>query len=154
MQLIALTKGYHTLVDDDMFETLIQFSWFAVETVTGPNSIHVAATRWLDGRSGPGRRAIRMSHQILGILPEELDGKVVDHINRNPLDNQRENLRIITRQENAMNSARVINAAGIYYEKSRNRYKAFKLFGNGKKLYIGTYKTYEEAAIAKALADR
>src|SRR6476660_298673 len=42
-------------------------------------------------------------HRLIMNYP---DGMIVDHINGDPLDNRRENLRIVTHHQNAMNSAR------------------------------------------------
>ena len=41
--------------------------------------------------------------------------EVIDHINRNKLDNRRKNLRIISRSKNATNSNRSDNAKGCYW---------------------------------------
>ena len=59
-------------------------------------------------------------HQIL--LPAE-DGLLCDHINRNPLDNRRENLRMVSQSVNATNArARTESKSGIrgvYYRPAR-----------------------------------
>jgi len=74
---------------------------------------------------------------------------VVDHIDRNPLNNRLENLRRATRQLNRENSK--LNAdnssgyRGVY--KYKNRYQA-QLRRDGKMIYLGSYKTAEEAAEA------
>ena len=52
------------------------------------------------------------SHRLIyecfnGLIP---DGLVVDHINRNKLDNRLENLRLVTQQENCLNSASKIRS--------------------------------------------
>ena len=39
---------------------------------------------------------------------------VIDHINRDKLDNRRENLRVVSKSENAVNSPRCDNAKGYY----------------------------------------
>lgn len=62
----------------------------------------------------------RELHQIL--LPVE-DGLLCDHINRNPLDNRRDNLRMVNRSINATNArARTESKSGVrgvYYRPAR-----------------------------------
>lgn len=143
MQQIPLTKGFHAIVDDEWYDLLIQFKWHAIDS----HPYIVYAARWKSG-SKP-RKAVRMHHVILGVDPIELVNQrlVVDHIDRNGLNNIKSNLRIATRAENILNSSHCDDARGIYYEISRNRWKAFCL--QPTKVYIGTYKTYEEAYLAK-----
>jgi hypothetical protein len=42
---------------------------------------------------------------------------IIDHINRDRFDNRRENLRVVNRSENALNSYSQDNAKGYYYSK-------------------------------------
>lgn len=72
-------------------------------------------------------------------------GMEVDHINRNPLDNRRANLRICTKEENARNKG-FHRGAEIPFKgvcKSRNKYRA-----RYKGKHLGTFDTAEEAAMA------
>jgi hypothetical protein len=49
------------------------------------------------------------------------DGMFVDHINRKPLDNRRENLRIATPQQNAYNRSKKTGATSEYFGVSWNK---------------------------------
>jgi hypothetical protein len=66
---------------------------------------------------------------------------VIDHIDRNKLNNNLENLRLITFQENLFNQ----KAKGWSY--FRGKYVA-QLSVNGKQHYLGSYNTEEEASCA------
>lgn len=74
-----------------------------------------------------------------------------DHINRDKLDNCRENLRIATRSQNKANSVKhrdnTSGFKGVCFDKSRNRWLATLGF-NGKQLYLGRYRDKKEAALA------
>ena len=84
------------------------------------------------------------------------DDLVVDHINRNQLDNRRENLRICTQHENSFNqSIRCNNTSGVLgvsWDKARNKWSAYIQI-NGKKKSLGRYNTKEEAIEARRLAE-
>tara|TARA_R110000772_G_scaffold149650_2_gene260362 strand:+ start:1210 stop:1674 length:465 start_codon:yes stop_codon:yes gene_type:complete len=69
----------------------------------------------------------------------------VDHINRNRLDNQLSNLRIVSNQENGFNK----NVKG--YTKSGKKYKA-RIKINGKQIQLGTFETEAEAHNAYLIA--
>jgi len=75
----------------------------------------------------------------------------VDHINGNPLDNRKSNLRICTHAENSNNTGpRKNNTSGykgVYWAKRNKRWLA-QITHNGKQVYIGHYKDKEEAARA------
>ena len=81
-------------------------------------------------------------HRIIAFVFLGLDienkKQIIDHINRDKLDNQVSNLRLVSTQENAFNR----NAKG--YTKRYNRYEA-KLNISGKYIYLGTYETEELA---------
>lgn len=142
-RVIELTQGFVTIVDAADFEFLSQWKWYYADGY---------AVRSFDGK----RRRI---HHLLLSAPE---GMVVDHVNRDRLDNRRCNLRVCTPQQNKRNRTQSKKSS-----KNASRYKGvFWLSGsrvkcwnpcisvNGKKLSLGCYLTEEEAAIAYDAAAR
>lgn len=83
--------------------------------------------------------------------------KVVDHINRNTLDNRKENLREATKQENAFNhklfSTSTSGITGVTIYKIKNIYESRIMFG-GKSIYLGRFKNIEDAVIARLKAEK
>lgn len=111
--------------------------------------------KWTHGghgyaRSEIGNISVRMHHLIIGT---PTGGLVIDHINRNRMDNRRSNLRIITPTQNTMNSGVSSNSStgykGVYKESRKNR-PPFKsqILSNGKFTYIGSFHNAEDAARA------
>jgi hypothetical protein len=97
MRKIKLTKGLWALVDDEDFERINQFKWYASLESRGTKFY---AVRWVYP-PGEKRYKERMHHRILCIKPEELKPLlVVDHVNHDSLDNQKSNLEIVTQEEN------------------------------------------------------
>lgn len=92
-------------------------------------------------------------HRYIINPPDEL---VIDHINRNPLDNRCDNLRICTQQENQFNHSIHCNntsgTTGIYLRESTNKWIA-QIHINGGTKYLGVYNTKEEAAEARRQAE-
>lgn len=77
--------------------------------------------------------------------------KVVDHINGDPWDCRKQNMRVITQKQNSYNCRiRKNNKSGykgVSYSNSRNRYESC-ICVDGKTRHLGRYKTAIEAAIA------
>ena len=78
------------------------------------------------------------------------NNKFVDHINRNPLDNRKENLRFCSNFENCQNKAEKNNGLpiGIGYHKASNKYRAYINRGN-KQISLGYYANVDDAIKAR-----
>lgn len=73
--------------------------------------------------------------------------KVIDHINRNPLDNRKSNLRICTIYENNQNKGNNSSGCvGVVWDKSRNKW-----YVHHKGKYIGRFYNLEDAIKAKQI---
>jgi hypothetical protein len=97
--------------------------------------------------SGARKTQIYMHQVILG-CPK---GFVIDHINGNPLDNRKSNLRVCTQQENSFNRPRSKNNTsgykGVSKRKETGKFRAY-IHHNFKYRYLGDFKTSKEAAEA------
>lgn len=91
MKSIKLTRGLVTFVDDDVYEWASKLKWYAS---SGDTVIY--ALRKVSRKLDPTQRSIRLHREIM----QPKHGLEIDHINGNGLDNRRENLRVVTRQEN------------------------------------------------------
>jgi hypothetical protein len=76
----------------------------------------------------------------------------IDHINGNPLDNRKENLRVVTNKENSRNRKnKQLNTTskyfGVCYRKKYNKWEG-NIEGENGGIYLGLFDTEEEAALA------
>lgn len=145
MKEIQLTQGKVALVDDADFEFLSQWEWHYSRTSQGG---YAARTAYKGGIS----YKIFMHKILLGCL--ELEG---DHKDLNKLNNQKYNLRIATRLQNAKNKAVNKNNICGYRGVRKNNYTKKNNVNSGfiarikrgkKSVHLGTFKTPEEAAKA------
>ncbi|MDO8554365.1 MAG: HNH endonuclease signature motif containing protein [Candidatus Micrarchaeota archaeon] len=130
---IPLTKGKFAIVDKCDFERLNQFKWLAY------NRYAARATY----TTGNGKQTWIFMHRLIANAPKEME---VDHINHNTFDNRSKNLRLATHQQNSFNHLGY-GHRGITKITNRPLKKPFcvRLMISGKNLYLGYYKTFEEA---------
>lgn len=149
MKVIPLSKGYFTWVDDGDFARLAQFPWHVIFS----GQSHVYAMRIRADRSHS-----LMHREILGLPSTKQDKRVVDHIDGNPLNNCRANLRICTRAENNRNCNRVQRTSmaglkGVRLTKSGKRWEA-RISFDGRLRSLGCFPLKESAGAAYDRAAR
>lgn len=135
MKELKLTSGQIAFVDDEDFARLDQFCWRANAWGYPIRSQRISKDKGT---------TIRLAREIMN-APKGIE---VDHINRDPLDNRRSNLRLVTKRQNVWNSgARVTNRLGIKGVGWRPDMKKFQVkinTGEGM-IHIGYFETAEAA---------
>jgi hypothetical protein len=119
MKKICLTQGKIALVDDDQFELLIQWRWFAHREW---KNFYAVRCGKVDECVNGKRPLIRMHHTIAGFPPK---GLMADHCDGNGLNNQRENLRFVTCRQNQQNQTHRNKSSqypGVCWDKSRQKW--------------------------------
>ncbi len=137
---VELTRGEAMLIDD-------------------ADAALAASRKWWLGRNGyaaggfrvEGKKVKKYFHRLVANPPP---GYEVDHVNGNPLDNRRANLRPATSSQNKQNcrrSSRVsktgVRGVSLHY----GRFQAI-CFADGKRIRVGRFDTLDEAAAAVAEA--
>jgi hypothetical protein len=146
--MIPLSRGLATMVDDEDYEHLNQFKWYAQ---SGKRGTFYAARH---APSGPKKHDLIFMHRaILGLSPEQFG----DHINGDGLDNQRHNLRPATRSQNARNAKKRIDGLtspykGVSWTTRERRWRAVIQSPPKKYCDLGFYRSEEEAARAYDVA--
>lgn len=164
MKLIPLSKNgkhagkYFAQVDDEDYEYLMQFNWFADIKKWG---VYAKRNTWEKVSKKRGHKA--MQNEIMN--PPK--GMVVDHIDHNPSNNQKNNLRICTPKQNSQNRAPLKKQTsskyiGVQWAKRNHKHKLrfgeLKTYCHGywvarvkadkKEYHLGYFKDENEAAIA------
>lgn len=145
---IPLTKGYEAVIDDEDWELVTRYKWHAVPKIFKNGKVYVRAAARIWNKTEKKYENWVVSNWIM--RPPK--GMVVDHINGNPLDNRRENLRVCTQSQNIFNKKAstpgiTSKYRGVSWDKRRGKWKCV-ITKNGKQIQIGRYETEKGAAVA------
>ena len=128
-------KVGETIVDEDIYYDLIKLKW----------CLHKKG--YVVARVDNNNYAL-LHRYILNYTGKDY----VDHINNNPLDNRKCNLRIVTPSQNNMNKISNKNSTskyiGVAYDIDRNKWKSY-INVNGKTTFLGRFDNEIEAAKAR-----
>ena len=157
------------LIDEEDYDLVDGIKWTAQKNdKTSKNKFYV--TRYINfryvtdpktGKRKQKRDCQKLHREIikrkLNFKEEDIKGKQVDHINGDPLDNRRENLRLVTNKENQWNvGLRKNNTSGyvgVAWHKRDKKWNAQAQYrcgqtGRKKTKSLGYYNDEEEAARA------
>ena len=139
MKKIFLTQNKVALVDDEDYEYLNQWKWYA----------HKKGKKWY-AESWTGYK-IKM-HTLIMNTPINFE---VDHKDHNGLNNQKYNLRICTHSQNVKNSSKrsdnTSGYKGVFWYKQTNKWAA-GISVNNKRIHLGYFEHKEDAAKAYNIA--
>ena len=136
MKEIPLTQGKIALVDDEDYEYLCQFNWYARKdkrTYYAVRSVHL-------------KNGKVYSEHMHRVIMNTTKGNVVDHIDHNGLNNQKYNLRNCTPNENRLN--RTVREGCEFMGVSKHTYFIARINNGNERICLGRFKTAKEAAMA------
>lgn len=117
-------------IDREDKKRVYQFKWSS-------QGRYLRIVRTWDGK----QHNVYLHHFLIG---RSLDRTLeIDHINRDPLDNRKCNLRFVSRRENMQNRK---ETAGVYWDKDRTKWVAQN--ARLEKVYIGSFFSRREACSA------
>ena len=132
---LANNKGI-ILVDDENYEWLNQYKW-TLNAKYANTKIKIN-----------NKRKSKYIHRLIMNEPENMQ---IDHIDGNGLNNQKNNLRIVTQSQNQMNKISAKNSSsqykGVCFVKSRNKWLS-SICINKRNYNLGNFKNEEDAARA------
>lgn len=124
-----------SFVDKDDFKNIIKYKW----------SLQ---------RGYAYNHKIKQMHNI--IMKNKNKEYVVDHINRNRLDNRKNNLRLVSFTMNGFNKGKQSNNTsgyvGVSWDKSKNKWEAH-IKQYGKKYFLGYFNNRKDAYIIRKNAE-
>jgi len=128
------------LIDDEDFERISKHSWSISK-----NGKYIRVETRIKSK------LIRLHRFILNLKPGDPE---VDHRDRNPLNNQKNNLRVCSREENMRNIkfSTIENKTGyigVYRNHGNGKYRACCSINNKTYHISGNFDTAEEAAKAR-----
>lgn len=136
---IKLTQEKFALVDDSDFEWLNQWKWHI--------STHGYAMRRNKGK-------LIYMHRLIN---NTLDGYETDHVNRNKLDNRRENLisvnKIINGRNRGENKNNTSGHKGISWDKRVKKWEIY-IWNSYKKIHLGHSDNINDAFNIRKAAER
>jgi hypothetical protein len=139
ISVIFLPNNKIALVDEENYSEIAQFRWclntngYPIRTENGQTTL--------------------MSRQIMN-PPEDM---YVDHIDGEPLNNKRDNLRICTNSQNQQHRVKLTSTStsgyhGVSFYKSTCKWVS-RIMTNGKRICLGYFDTIEEAIEARKEAE-
>ena len=128
-------EGEKVICDKDMVDEFSQYYWY------------------IDSHGYVCTRTNKTRLKMHKVVMSDFGGDVIDHINRNKLDNRRENLRSTTYSMNAFNQKARGNNSGVIGVYNVNGRWESVITVKGKRIYLGCFKTIEEAANARKQAE-
>ena len=140
MKEIPLTQGKASVVDDEDYDELSIFKWFAHKQVKAPGTYY--AERNI--HTTPGKRKPLAMHIAIMNPPA---GYQVDHRDGNGLNNQRYNLRVCVCSQNQANARKRVDCSSGAKGVSRKHGKwVARIQVNKKRVHLGFFPTVEQAA--------
>lgn len=142
--------GVRTIVDADDFEFLSSMRWCGMPR---PDGAGMAVVQLLGNAEHKARR-LYMHRIIMRAYFDE--SVVVDHINGDPLDNRRCNLRVCTRQQNLWNRRKRKGSSpfkGVHIHSRDGAIRA-QIRVNGQQVRLGTFLSEIDGALAYDAAAR
>jgi hypothetical protein len=134
-QKIQLSRGMTALVDDEDFERISQWKWYAIKCM----NLYYGARN--SSRTEGKKHIILMHRSVFEYHYGSISiGLEIDHISGDTTDNQTKNLRAVTHRENLQNihSKKSSRFPGVSWSKKDNRWVSH-IGINGKLKYLGAF---------------
>lgn len=143
---LTLGNGMVTTVSNEDVDLLEAYGWYALKD----GNHYYAYANVVE----PKRTTVKLHRLVAARVLGDIVGRRIDHVNRDGLDNRRENLRVAGQGENLVNAGKrkgehSSKYKGVYFHKPSGRWLVqIRLPNVQNKKHLGYFDTQEEAAVA------
>ena len=137
-------QEYYSYIDIDDIDLVNKYKWH-IHCRKSDGRLDVCS----NGRGKHSERSYIILSRYLTKCPKD---KVVDHINRNTLDNRKNNLKICTIFENNQNKCTKSGKIGVIWAKDKQKWKS-SIIINKKAIFLGYYSDLDDAINARLNAE-
>lgn len=138
--IVLYLKSGYLIFDEEDFDLVCSYNWRV------NNLGYVTYQEYTPGITKP--KTLLLHRLILGVTGRY---EVVDHINHNPQDNRRCNIRKASIGQNVWNTVSYKNSTskylGVSFETGRKKWRA-QIKANGKQCSLGRFNNETDAALA------
>lgn len=133
---LPLSKNKFVIIDENDYFWVSKFKLFAC----GDKSKYAGYCVYEDGKW----KSKLLHRKIIKARGKQ----IVDHIDGDPLNCRRSNLRIVPQRINVISGRKIKDAKGCYLDKRRNIWYARIRISSSERLSLGAFKTEKLASIA------
>lgn len=149
---IELTQGREAIIDLDDLDRVLEFGIWCFAEDTGGRGYVVTSKRQSSGKW----KQFKLHRVIMDCWDSEI---FVDHIDSNGLNCRKYNLRLATKAQNSQHRRKRTQGSssspykGVFYDRRRpSKPWIARIYVAGESVYLKSYKTAREAAIAYDIA--
>lgn len=135
----TISNGKTFIIDKDDYDKVYPYCWYQHK-----DGYLRTLYEWYKDENNKRHNKYILMHNL---IKEKREGLELDHLDRNPTNNKKENLIYKTHAENMNNLAKYNKDGtmkGTYYSKKEKKWKAHFSY-NKVKYHLGTFNTQEEA---------
>ena len=143
MKTIYTSKMQEIFVDDEDYEFLNKYHW------------NISKNGYAAGHVGENKnkKYLYMHRVIMGVTAYS---ELVDHINHNKIDNQKQNLRVCDKSKNGMNqklsAKNTSSVTGVHWDKTNLKWRA-QIMIHQKTIPLGRFVNFDDAVNARKEAE-
>lgn len=136
------SSGNEFLFDKEDYDKIKDYYW------------HMRYDGYFLGHKSMDKSPSRLHRIIMNVSNKDI---VVDHIDHNPSNNRKENLRIANKSQNARNhkifSSNTSGCSGVVFSKVAGKWAA-TIMVNYQSIHLGLFDNYDDAVIARKEAEK